>query len=522
MSDLEASDEFWGPASLVQSILSDKIPQPFPGTGSSNSPQKDSQQIEQDIDSILSTLSATSIRRSVDSLFTILYALFPHRTLEAIRSKFSADVSLSWSIDGNPNTIQLGAFGGTAAENTTYDVAWDPFHTAFSRLLELDILDEGFLVRQRVTNLIKAHRVHPVLVFATRDDELAMVQKGANRDAGEILVECLLLRCGNGCGLAPSASTAFGATPADEENAPDNTTTTAAAASNPTTASNLGINFDVGSVLLVNRMLRKSVLDHTASVRPPAKTHTSPMPLNSNDMMQHHLTLLLCELNYELSVRSAFMNQVVKQKQEKSVEILGLVDRENLYQKLRSQQQELVHLNTALDQLRSETATTRERYRKYEEELNKRLKVARDAAREAKEAQGFMAEQVSAKDLEIEELKKRLEVGNRRIHQLEQELHLIEPDLERLVDCEAALKALSHKIIQHELDSSSREALLKHIETLESRLHALEISLASSEKQVKGLQDHIRFEEQQQTLEKWKRLRKKMSCWMKLFQNKRK
>ncbi|KAJ3024497.1 UNVERIFIED_CONTAM: hypothetical protein HDU68_008104 [Siphonaria sp. JEL0065] len=461
-------------------------------------------------DILISTLSATSIRRSVDSLFTVLYALFPHQTLEAIRTRFSPNVVLSWVNDVQVSFGgKVGVLGSSAGSgNSTFQAAWDPFHVAFGRLLELEVLDEAFLVRQRVTNLIKAHRVHPVLVFATREDEIRMVQQGGSRTAAEVLVECLLLRCGNSAisgvntinsGTGSDVDSSNSSSNVPDASSPETPTAkdpiTTAAVKNNNPINNISSNnLDINTVLIVNRMLRKSVLDHTASIRPPTKTHTSPMQLNTNDMIQHHLTLLLCELNYELCVRGAYMDQVLKLRREKSVEVVGVVDRENVYQKLRSQQQELMYLNSTLDQLRSETATTRERHRKYEEDLNKRLRVARDTARESKEALSTLMEQVGTKDAEMDSLKKKLEFSNQ--WQLEQELHLVEPDLERLVECEASLKTLNHKFVQRELESSTREALLKHIEDLESQLCGFEISLSNSENQIKHLQHRIQELEQ--------------------------
>ncbi|KAJ3082665.1 hypothetical protein HDU99_002008 [Rhizoclosmatium hyalinum] len=439
MLDLDASDEFWGSCTLLQSIIADP-----PTTPSIADIQQDT------LKTLFATTSATIVRRSVDSLYTILYALFPHSTLNQLRTSFSPNVELSWLQEvENPTRLN------SPRSQPKYAPSVNPFHAPMIRLLELEVLDESFLVRQRVTFLIRAHRMHPILVFGGgREEEVRGIKESGGRGCNEVLVECLLLRAAS-----------------DGEGIRSGNTTD---------------KLDVNTVLSVNRALRKSALEQTAPTRALTKSHTSPHILSPHPY--HHTTLLLTDLHYDLCLRSALLHQITLLKREKPIHILSTTDRENVFQKLRSQQQEISHLTAALEQVRAESAVMRERHRKYEEDLNRRVRSAREAAKEAKEE---LESFVKTREGEVEELKKELEESHRRIHHLEQEIHLAEPDLERLAASEAAIKTLNNKFVQHEMDSSTRQALLKQIEEMESQLLAHEILLVEAEKREKGLKERV-------------------------------
>ncbi|KAJ3140048.1 hypothetical protein HK100_010893 [Physocladia obscura] len=425
MNDLDASDEFWGGS----------------GEFSSLSIQSQSQLV-------IATVSATNIRRSVDSLFTVLYNIYPHKTMESLRLWVGSE-SFAWKYSVIPEFL----------------VAFDPFRANFSRLMDLDVLNENLLIKQRVSNLIKAHRVHQMLILSTPQDEIQLVRQSAARDHSDVLVDCVMIRCNNNNYLGSKSLS-------KEADINEN-------------------EIDLSGFLFLNRRLRKYVLDHTSSNFVPLRTHTSPHEVDIVDMMHHSFFLLLCELNYERCIRGACFDQILKLKKDKVVDMVAVIGQGNMYQKLRGQQQELALLAATVEKLRAEASTTRDRNRKYEEDHYRRLREARDAAREAKEALAELSEHVAVKDDEINRLKEFVESGNRRIQTLEQEIHLIEPDLAKLQECEGALKVLTSNFVKREIDSSTRETLLRKNEALESQIIALELSLSSAEQRMQQLQNRV-------------------------------
>ncbi|KAI8615983.1 hypothetical protein BC830DRAFT_1120000, partial [Chytriomyces sp. MP71] len=478
MEDLDASDEFWGSASLLQSILAndgrvsttapDLCPTSTQDTinaaSSSQSPSP-TQFPQIPLDAILATLSATSIRRSADALFTLLYTLFPSAALAHARQACTRAETRGW------NLVRAESRCGGGVAGDGYVSARDPFQRALERLLELDVLDESLLVRQRVSNLVKAHRMHPSLLFgsagASLEEELSAVLRTYHgKDTREVLVDCMIMRCNAAPSLVVGSTAAIPVVDVGSVN--------------------------VESVLMFNRGLRKAVLDHTASSRPPLRGHTSAAQIAPTDTAAHHLVLMLNELHYELCLRGAAMAEVLKMRRGKIVEEVAVVDRENVYMRLRSQQQELAALHSTVDQLRGEAATTRDRHRRYEEDLNRRLRGARDAAREAKEALVLVEEAGKAREAEVERLTGTLDTANLRIHHLEQELHLVSPELEKLAEWEHSVKSLTSKFVQRELESSTREALQRQIDKLESHILTMDLSLASSQQEVKEL--HTKLE----------------------------
>ncbi|TPX78373.1 hypothetical protein CcCBS67573_g00379 [Chytriomyces confervae] len=481
MDDLEASDEFWGSSSLLQSILaSDSRRNSSTALNVQPDEASPSALSSDGFDVILNTVSATNIRRSIDTLFTALYALAPSSCLEALKV-----------------ACKQAERGWTEAQNTRKSVhisrgsfvqANDSFRLAFLRLVELEVLDEGLLVKQRVTNLIKAHRMHPEFLFGpqTLAQELKTHTKQySSKSASEVLVDVLLFRCNTGSdtglkkrsepdqGVGGSQFGDYLGEPSKVENPADD-------------VGGGGADISLQQVLQFNRSLRKAVLDHTAPVR-PLQSHTSPTPMHASDATLHHLLLLLGELNYELCVRSAFMEQVSELRKEQFVQAVAIVDQENVYQRLRSQQQELAALQSNIEQLRSESATTRDRQRTYEEDLNRRLRSARDSAREEKEAHVKLQEVEKELQVEIMRLNGALGVAEERIHRLEQDLHLVAPALERMAQWENSATALTNQFVQRELDSTNRINLQKRIELLESQILALELKLTSSETEAENL-----------------------------------
>ncbi|KAJ3197358.1 hypothetical protein HK101_004234 [Irineochytrium annulatum] len=129
-------------------------------------------------------------------------------------------------------------------------------------------------------------------------------------------------------------------------------------------------------------------------------------------------------------------------------------DIEEIYRRLRQQQQEIGVLTSAGDRLRAESAATRERFRKYEEELNKKVRAAREAAKEAKEELGRCEEEVELRGVRIVSLERELGLCNARLSHLEIELNLIRPDLQRLAECERIIENLSTRLMNRESKGS--------------------------------------------------------------------
>ncbi|KAI8828493.1 hypothetical protein BJ741DRAFT_626159 [Chytriomyces cf. hyalinus JEL632] len=487
MDDLEASDEFWGSSSLLQSILASDSRRNS-STALNVQPDETSRSAlsSDGFDVILNTVSATNIRRSIDTLFTVLYAFTPSSCLEALKVACKQS-ERGWAEAHNTRKALHTSRGSSFVQSK------DSFRLAFLRLVELEVLDEGLLVKQRVTNLIKAHRMHPEFLVGaqTLAQELKTHAKQySSRSASEVLVDMLLFRCNTGSdtglkkrsepdqGMGGSQFGDYLGEPSKVENPADDV------------VGGGGADISLQQVLQFNRSLRKAVLDHTAPVR-PLQSHTSPTPMHASDATLHHLLLLLGELNYELCVRGAFMEQVSELRKEQFVQAVAIVDQENVYQRLRSQQQELAALQSNIEQLRSESATTRDRQRTYEEDLNRRLRSARDSAREEKEAHVKLQEVEKELQVEIMRLNGALGVAEERIHRLEQDLHLVAPALERMAQWESSATALTNQFVQRELDSTNRINLQKRIELLESQILALELKLTSSETEVENLKNQL-------------------------------
>ncbi|KAI8848449.1 hypothetical protein BC829DRAFT_394045 [Chytridium lagenaria] len=452
----------WGQTSLMMSISSEGHEEPHLPS-SPNHPQPP--------DTLFLLNASASVRRSVDSFFTILYGTFPLAVLMGLRQAWPDLASYSYQ-------TSLPEDDGIVMEEG-FEVLPDPFARVRRRVLDVDSLDISEILYQRVEHILSSHRLHPNAVSVdTVEQEFRMARSqhpqhsSKSAAAADLLAKSMFLR------VPKIAASVQVTVDAEGERTVEDV---------------------AGEVVTLNRRLRECVLDLTPSGHPGAydysPRHRVQYPVL--DLVRLHQLLLMNEINLECSLRHAFLESVMMLRKQIEMNDALSLDRESVYQKLKQQQHELGNLTATVDQLRVEANNTRERYRKYEEDFNRRVRAARDGAKEAREELVEARSAITSLEDRIRELEKDREDGFRRISELENEQLVTAPRLMRLTEYEQTVKSLTEQLSRFSnFETSTRLFELQLLEA-DRELGAVREALDEKERVLEELATKVALYEQQ-------------------------
>ncbi|KAJ3391345.1 hypothetical protein HDU84_006090 [Entophlyctis sp. JEL0112] len=470
MQDLEMSDEFLGGSSLMRSLLSE-----YSGRTQSSTESCDVMKSSNDIaDLVVSEISSLGLRRSVDSTFTVLFALFPHFVMDMLRDRLASFSPISGGSKSaiNFDTSEIVSDLGHEA---------DLFRAVFVKLIQSDVLDETLLLKRRVSNLVKGHRMHPDFLFTTKAVELENTRQSTSRRPSEVLMDCILMRSDGEMRLSETQGLL----------GPLRQLADKLGSANSAGVTNSGIDF--GMMHIASIFLRKTPFDEMSAYRALSTYNSTILKgFSSSELSETHMLLLICELNYELCVRNACIDEIMKLRKELLVQSVTLADHETIYLKFRAQQQEISKLSDALKESAAIFAKSRDSSRNYEEDLTRRLRATREAARESSLAAAAASESAAAAEHEVEALRVALAAANSRTQALELELRLQEPDLAKLAEFEETVKTLTNKIMSREQESNTHFELLERIEVLNGQISGLQLQLSSTNEQIDSFKVRIR------------------------------
>ncbi|KAJ3355819.1 hypothetical protein HDU83_002467 [Entophlyctis luteolus] len=470
MQDLEMSDEFLGGSSLMRSLLSE-----YSGRTQSSTESCDVMKSSNDIaDLVVSEISSLGLRRSVDSTFTVLFALFPHFVMDMLRDRLASFSPISGGSKSaiNFDTSEIVSDLGHEA---------DLFRAVFVKLIQSDVLDETLLLKRRVSNLVKGHRMHPDFLFTTKAVELENTRQSTSRRPSEVLMDCILMRSDGEMRLSETQGLL----------GPLRQLADKLGSANSAGVTNSGIDF--GMMHIASIFLRKTPFDQMSAYRALSTYNSTILKgFSSSELSETHMLLLICELNYELCVRNACIDEIMKLRKELLVQSVTLADHETIYLKFRAQQQEISKLSDALKESAAIFAKSRDSSRNYEEDLTRRLRATREAARESSLAAAAASESAAAAEHEAEALRVALAAANSRTQALELELRLQEPDLAKLAEFEETVKTLTNKIMSREQESNTHFELLERIEVLNGQISGLQLQLSSTNEQMDSFKVRIR------------------------------
>ncbi|KAJ3299699.1 hypothetical protein HK104_007627 [Borealophlyctis nickersoniae] len=401
---------------------------------------------------LLATVTVSSIHHCMESYYSRLYGMFPCNTMRFLRS-FMGVKKKSFL----HNVMDSGG---------SFELNEDPFKEARETVADMDI-DEDEIVVNRLTALAEGHRLHPSIITSNAEAERADPNL-AQKSPGRIVTECLELRVGFG---------GFG-----EEKIGDESTA----------APEDQMKADLDSVMKLSRRLRRTMLSlkipHEPASSSESRSITRP---STSDLMTLHLFLLLNEVNFESCMRRHHLQHIRKLKKLAMAEDLREADRQGVFEKLKNQTSDLAHLHKTLEQQRHEASLTRERHRRIEEDLSKRLKGAKEEIRGLKESLGKCTAALEACRGELDGLRRESEAKDARLSKLEIEMTVASTDLARLRECELTVEQLSKQI----MDAAQNVPSVNEA----TDVPRLEVEIQDLEREVSELKQNLAQQQQKAT-----------------------
>ncbi|TPX49792.1 hypothetical protein SeMB42_g00600 [Synchytrium endobioticum] len=414
----------------------------------------DAPQASQYIQKLLSASTNDILHRRIDDYFTILYGLYPCALMTSLRE---------WQ--GRPHKVSEDP------SIHAYEPSPNPFVPVQVVLADMEVDPTGH-VKQRLTVLIRSHRMHQNLLFHTQESERASLARFIDTTTAQIAASCFDLR-------SPMESTLDTSEPASKHSIETDL---------------VGINtiYEVGSAL---RKALRDIPHHAALIVTP----TSPIPIPKPTVASHpdalrlHVLVLLSDLYMERAVRSRSIQGQVQNIQTsmlKEDEAEGLL---NLYNHIQKQRDEIAELKRKDLIHREENAMIRERARKHEERFRQQLKIAKEELRLAvareKETTAKLSTSSLSNPINISVAStQQIEVdAAQRIFELENEVASMTTELNKLKESEAQLDATVRRLGTTVSGAAHLQEHLRQTDELHSRIHELELQVEDSEREITSL-----------------------------------
>ncbi|KND04705.1 uncharacterized protein SPPG_00414 [Spizellomyces punctatus DAOM BR117] len=249
---------------------------------------------------------------------------------------------------------------------------------------------------------------------------------------------------------------------------------------------------DLNAILNINRILRTTIIGYKDSLATlPTCTPEQCLTPSHVDILKLQLLLLLNDINFQFYLRYHHIQFIRKLRKDHIQEEVKEADRQSVFEKLKIQNQEISLLHDNLNRQRQEASSIRERQRKYEEELSRRLRVAKEEAVLLKAEVARLKDGIRKGDMEMDELRKSAGDADARIFQLQTEIDVTAPDLERLKECEETIEALSKRVLAREGTEAQAELWSREKDQLVDRVVGLQMQLADADREVEKLQAEI-------------------------------
>lgn len=184
---------------------------------------------------------------------------------------------------------------------------------------------------------------------------------------------------------------------------------------------------------------------------------------------------------------------------------------------------QLNQTTSAFEKLKAESALTKQKHIKWEDEQSGKLRNYREARREWQNQMANTAHQVKDYEKQLNEQKVQLDGSRQKIFELENELKTLEPTLSKMTENEHRVKQLTQQMLLWEEDTSHMEEQKRYIKGLLSQWWSMEELVASLQTENRRLQEEqIQREE---SLEKLKvesiNYQQKIESFNKTFNNER-
>jgi DNA repair exonuclease SbcCD ATPase subunit len=150
---------------------------------------------------------------------------------------------------------------------------------------------------------------------------------------------------------------------------------------------------------------------------------------------------------------------------------------------------QLSQTTSALEKLKAETALTKQKHIKWEDEQSGKLRNYREARKEWQNQMARAEHQIEDYDTQLGQQRVQLDSARERIFELENELQTLEPTLKQMAENEHRVKQLTQQMLLWEEDTSYMEEQKTYIKGLLSQWWSMEELVASLQAENRRLQE---------------------------------
>jgi DNA repair exonuclease SbcCD ATPase subunit len=149
---------------------------------------------------------------------------------------------------------------------------------------------------------------------------------------------------------------------------------------------------------------------------------------------------------------------------------------------------QLHQTTTALEKLKAESAMTKQKHIKWEDEQSNKLRSYREARKEWQNQMTRSTQQLDDYKTEMAQHKQQLDAAREHIFDLQNELKTLEPTVERMTENEHRVKQLTQQMLLWEEDTAHMEEQKKYIKGLLSQWWSMEELVSSLQNENDRLQ----------------------------------
>ncbi|CEP14350.1 hypothetical protein, partial, partial [Parasitella parasitica] len=195
--------------------------------------------------------------------------------------------------------------------------------------------------------------------------------------------------------------------------------------------------------------------------------------------LKREVLLLRNELNFELFLKQQHLQHIGRLHREHVLDTSVEAERQQLYNTTRMLKAQLNQTTTALEKLKAESALTKQKHIKWEDEQSGKLRNYREARKDWQNQMARTAHQVSDFEKQLNEQRVQLDNARQRVFELENELKTLEPTLKQVTEYEHRVKQLTQQMLLWEEDTAHMEEQKRYIKGLLSQWWSMEELVAS-------------------------------------------
>ncbi|WFD18586.1 hypothetical protein MCAP1_000790 [Malassezia caprae] len=223
----------------------------------------------------------------------------------------------------------------------------------------------------------------------------------------------------------------------------------------------------------------------------PGLDAPSPMLATSTtgDAAVSDVSMLRNELRFELYLKEQLLIHIGRLHRDRITDAANEAEQQNLQHTSRALQSQLAALQARLERQRSEVQATSGRHVQWERELNAKLSTYRDERR-----QRTMLVQQLTRDLEqsqrtVAQQAERISQMGERLFNLESELQLAAPRLERLHEYDATVRQLGRRLTEWEDGMVMMQAQRDEMDKLLMQWENMQLAVTNSERSAREHSD---------------------------------